>query len=996
MASDDSEDDDHKSLKEEMLTCQLCFEVYKTPKLLSCQHSFCEHCLERWVQTNHGRLVCPCCRQHVSLPVGGVKGLPPNRVISHFFDYIDRSKRKAAESQGVPCETCSSKNADRRCIECSQYLCGRCSTVHSKGKMTRKHRIMSIEDFETEKLTNPTIEQPETYCEKHSDAAIEVFCQTCETCVCVKCALTEHPNPTHQYVSVDKAAVKPKEDFREFVQKLDQDRIRTADARNAVVLEILQLEENLKTGMEKINKHVDKIIQNAREMQKKTQETYRKAFELKNNVLKSQIQNLERREKSLSNTREFAEMQINYASSAQFLLLKDEMKQQIQNVLTTSVNTDLEENSCLDFELDASPAVNEFGHVQTSSAVGHMSELSGLSTEILQVGEEHTLNIRTKDCKGCDVAVAPYVHVQANLIQFMDDVIGQINIPLPVEISAWNESLCHVTMEFPTEGNYHLKVSVCGQPLSGTPKLMRAYSAGKVPERTEDLALRVSGKKSVESIPRVYKYDRHFLLQKQCKRASLKKPHVILRIPNVVPIASLFENVEDILNHISKSQFQHYLDKLKALKINTQEELKSIVKQLHEKATAESCSETLVEVYVKLCKELVLTEVPSSHDFKEKVKFGDLLIEQCKNDFQKRDLINLNTGTSLAGDRWSSVLQKQKLFIMKLMTGLFFVEKKTCFVLPAARLMKEICADVNMADTKEEMEKCIAHIKKILNDEDVSKEARKILQDTVELSAKPHQQRQHRPSGMSMQRPVAPQSQMMYSKSSAKKGLQQQAHPQQQAIYIPQQTTNYQPGVRQAYPRPVAKQASGHTTPSTPPYYTPSQPRPNPELCTRQATTTSTPTTTQPMAPPVQYRQQEQTYSGQPVQKCTAIYPPPIKLIQITDPNKGVDVTDEIMKSSSNSSVTTSSTANITPPFSERSSASGTPPQIPQSATLPPSQQQIQGNSIAAQFAAQVAATLDGPDIGNIDESPESDGEYDWLPGYLRPLTYKRKDSKES
>ncbi|XP_070561582.1 tripartite motif-containing protein 2-like [Ptychodera flava] len=517
----DSDDDDHKSLKEEMLTCQLCFEVYKTPKLLSCQHSFCEHCLERWVQTNHGRLVCPCCRQHVSLPVGGVKGLPTNRVISHFFDYIDRLKCKAVESQGqgVSCETCSSKNADNRCIQCSQYLCGRCSTVHSKGKLTRRHRIMTIEDFETEKLTNPTIEQPETYCEKHSDTAIEVFCKTCEMCVCIKCALTEHPNPTHQYVSVDKAAVIAKEDFRDFVQKLDQNRKRTSAARNAVGHALLQLAENAKRGMEKIDAHVDKIIQNAREMQKEMKKTYRKVFDTKSAVLQSQIHNLERREESLSNTREFAEMQINYASSAQFLLMKDEMKQQIQNILTKNVITDLEENSCLDFKGNASCSGDEFGEVQTSSAVGHMSELDGLNIEILKVGEEHILNIWTRDSKGCSVAAAPYVDAELIAVDDVGDVPVLHSKVLPVENSTSNVGLYHVKVNFPTEGNYQLKVSVCGQPLSGTPKLMRVYSAGSSTEGllfTAPNSSSVTNQTSTEGMPmsEIQGHLEHLLLRK--------------------------------------------------------------------------------------------------------------------------------------------------------------------------------------------------------------------------------------------------------------------------------------------------------------------------------------------------------------------------------------------------------------------------------------------------------------------------------------------------
>ncbi|XP_077998892.1 eukaryotic translation initiation factor 4 gamma 3-like isoform X2 [Glandiceps talaboti] len=258
-----------------------------------------------------------------------------------------------------------------------------------------------------------------------------------------------------------------------------------------------------------------------------------------------------------------------------------------------------------------------------------------------------------------------------------------------------------------------------------------------------------------------------------------------------------------------------------------------------------------------------------------------------------------------------------------------------------------------------------------------------------------YQPRQQRP-GLSMQRAVPPQPQMYSTSPAAAPVMQQQTHPQyQQAIYIPQTQQMNNPGLysvsteeysmymtgnsgptvwtasnfpRHAYQQQVPQGGGQYITPSTPPYYTQSTPGPNP------AGAGYYPAQQQQPMPQVQYRQPQQAYT-QPMPTRQYEKPPQRekKLIRITDPNKGVDITDEIMKSSS---ATSSSSTNITPPLSGRSSTSGTPPQVVPAATPPPQLQQPQQqqqqqqqplpvqpqsqNSIAAQFAAQVAATL-GP-----------------------------------
>ena len=54
------------------LTCAVCLEKYRRPKLLPCFHTFCLTCLESLAPPPAPSLTCPACRTVVPLPPGGV------------------------------------------------------------------------------------------------------------------------------------------------------------------------------------------------------------------------------------------------------------------------------------------------------------------------------------------------------------------------------------------------------------------------------------------------------------------------------------------------------------------------------------------------------------------------------------------------------------------------------------------------------------------------------------------------------------------------------------------------------------------------------------------------------------------------------------------------------------------------------------------------------------------------------------------------------------
>ena len=85
---------------EEQLTCSICLDQYKDPKILPCHHSFCRECLEEIPQTlEKGRcfIPCPSCREPAEVPEGGgVSALPPSFIINNLLEIYQGPQDKNA------------------------------------------------------------------------------------------------------------------------------------------------------------------------------------------------------------------------------------------------------------------------------------------------------------------------------------------------------------------------------------------------------------------------------------------------------------------------------------------------------------------------------------------------------------------------------------------------------------------------------------------------------------------------------------------------------------------------------------------------------------------------------------------------------------------------------------------------------------------------------------------------------------------------------------
>jgi len=200
----------------ESTSCCICTGIYKCPKLLPCGHTFCMNCIqETGLKISKGpgdEVPCPICRQQFKIPSVGFAGLQNN----YYVEGLIRMAHVFDTSVGKldACDACLEDNqeigevikrAEMYCCDCKQKLCEECFRHHRKLKVTKNHRLISINEQRPadEDLIQGLL--PVTVvCDLHIYEDLKIYCRTCKTCVCAVCFTENHEG--HKGAHVNKAA----------------------------------------------------------------------------------------------------------------------------------------------------------------------------------------------------------------------------------------------------------------------------------------------------------------------------------------------------------------------------------------------------------------------------------------------------------------------------------------------------------------------------------------------------------------------------------------------------------------------------------------------------------------------------------------------------------------------------------------------------------------------------------------------------------------------
>ena len=436
---DDQEDDvgDHddeqgiKELKQE-ITCPLCLDTFREPKLLSCDHVYCKSpCLEALlVRSKNSTISCPECRVTTQVTANEVDNL---RTAFH----INRLKEVVARMKLSPFQTLRTVSVDEAGIPAG----GRADC-----------------------LTN-------MLCKLHPSQSLDIYCSTC-TCqrlICRDCVVVDRTHENHDYDLVEKVAPGYKKALLEGLNPVQETQGKVTEALIQVKKAKEQVASHGDVLEQKITDSYDEI---ATALQQQKEVLVRRIQELE----KADIQELNGQKKNLCIASDELASLVTSAQAAsklsdqEFFSQRQELLSKIIG-LTTRFKTDLSLTPAVTFPHISVRTVNPAQKVdelckEFSIVCEPVDPTKCYAVEVQNVAfidEPSSFKVYLLDSNGNPCTINQNVQVELKSLRF-----GSV---LPTQVTAVSSS-CYYVVYIPqlhTRGRYQLDIMVNMIPIANSP-----------------------------------------------------------------------------------------------------------------------------------------------------------------------------------------------------------------------------------------------------------------------------------------------------------------------------------------------------------------------------------------------------------------------------------------------------------------------------------------------------------------------------------------------
>ena len=338
------------------LNCSLCKRLIRSPKLLPCLHSFCQVCVQGLADklAPNEFLVCPHCKTNAKVSRDEVESLPVNSFLDNMLDI---ALINSSDREPVPCSNCDSASAaTSRCVDCGEFLCEKCYSVHKRIRQTKEHKILTISEL-LESNTGEDLHRP-AFCSIHRSEQLKYYCETCNEAVCRDCVLIEHRQHKYDYIKDSKKIQK---------QRTIMENLFEQCAGNVPVLETSirdiqgisdTLHGRLATVKAEIRETAMQQIKVIKEREKKLLSEVGKIHNAKSTILRRQKDKLEEDFAKFRAGCDFSEQVLKYANEVELLSLKAHITKRLTELKNTELDCKPHENAELIYEVDNKEAEN--------------------------------------------------------------------------------------------------------------------------------------------------------------------------------------------------------------------------------------------------------------------------------------------------------------------------------------------------------------------------------------------------------------------------------------------------------------------------------------------------------------------------------------------------------------------------------------------------------------------------------------------------------------
>ncbi|KAK3098096.1 hypothetical protein FSP39_016040 [Pinctada imbricata] len=375
---DDSLDNSGDSgIRRDLTTCSICFETFKRPKYLPCLHSYCESCLQSYIDSTKLKvkedsgIVCPLCRLFVKLP-GGCEwnewaySLPMNHLLASVIDADTTKKSKICKACARENESKSAICATAWCMDCAEGFCELCERQHRKFKYGENHKVVDIGDMF--QLQQSIISQShEIMCQSHPKKALEAYCEDHSAVCCLTCAMLNH-RKCDQVGTIENAVQEKKKKGEDTALKESFVGMKKslASAKEAVEGNLLALRGQVSAIESSIHQEYDAFIKHGQRLRDEKLEDLRSlektlipAAESKRDEILGKICALENDLKLLDTT-------VDLAPDAQFLLNFNQLLEQKSVIQVFLEKEVLEQTKLCEMKFEKSSALFSMSGVMDS------------------------------------------------------------------------------------------------------------------------------------------------------------------------------------------------------------------------------------------------------------------------------------------------------------------------------------------------------------------------------------------------------------------------------------------------------------------------------------------------------------------------------------------------------------------------------------------------------------------------------------------------------
>ena len=455
----------------DQLTCAICLEDYKDPKLLQCFHVYCKDCLERLVLRDQQGLSlrCPSCRRSTLLPLNSISGLQPAFHIHHLFEIRDAlvKVKKVKGPQKTQCDKCKKRDAVNFCRTC-QFICTKCTETHQEWEDLSTHEVISLSQLEGDvtNLVPPT--KKATYCSKHPAKKSKLYCETCEELICRDCIVRVHRD--HQYDLIPDAFPKHKDVIvdrlqpvkhqlgavNEAIKSLDIRRQAISDERMVIESDIHKTIRRLQEALEERKTELIGQLDQLTQQKLKSLAAQRDEFEL--------IQT------RLSSCLDFVNESLRTSSQAEILAAKKPVVQQIEGMMAEFKSDALALVELADLKFIATteftPACKQFGKVYADPVSPEKCHATGKGLELATVGEQATATLHVVDTEGKDCNIPVAVFCELTSCTASTSVKGSVK--------KGEGNRYDISYQPTRRGRHQLHIKVEGQHIRGSPFAVEA------------------------------------------------------------------------------------------------------------------------------------------------------------------------------------------------------------------------------------------------------------------------------------------------------------------------------------------------------------------------------------------------------------------------------------------------------------------------------------------------------------------------------------------